>query len=162
MRCRRIYASPIGEWELEADSEALLSVRPGCADPSPVEEGESAILDAAVAWLEDYFSGSPVTPESLPLKFSGSPFQQAIWRLLLRIPYGKFVTYGELAAVYASEHGIPRMSAQAVGGAVGANPLPIIVPCHRVLAAGGRLGGFSGGLRVKRRLLEHEHIDYRE
>ena len=86
----------------------------------------------------------------------GSPFQRAVWELLKRIPYGATTTYGALAKEIARSRGLPRMSAQAVGGAVGSNPIAILVPCHRVLGASGRLTGYAGGMDKKVRLLEFE------
>ena len=94
-----------------------------------------------------------------PLRPVGTAFQQEVWQLLRAIPYGKTTTYGEIAAALAARHGIPRMSAQAVGGAVGRNPIPIFIPCHRVVGSGGKLTGYSGGLEKKQFLLSNEHID---
>lgn len=155
------YVSPVGKLYLEADAEALLAVR---FDPvaGGAVAGSNAVLRRAAAWLDRYFAGEAVSPRELPLRIAGSPFRRTILQLLMDVPYGHSVTYGELAAAYARRVGVPRMSARAVGGAVGANPLPIIIPCHRVLAAGGRLGGFSCGPEVKRRLLALERIGYRE
>ena len=155
------YPSPLGILRLESDDSALLSVhiRPTV---SSVPMGENAVLRQAAAWLDRYFAGESVLPDALPLRPVGTPFRQLVWRLLTDIPYGETVSYGELAAKCAVEMGVSRMSAQAVGGAVGANPLPIVIPCHRVLAAGGKLGGFSSGLEIKRRLLALEGIRYRE
>ena len=88
----------------------------------------------------------------------GSPFRLSVWKHLLEIPYGKTATYGELAKIMAEERGLARMSAQAVGGAVGHNPISIIVPCHRVIGANGSLTGYGGGLDKKERLLALEGI----
>ena len=97
-------------------------------------------------------------PESGELRLAprGSGFARQVWGLLLEIPYGQTVTYGQLAKELAQRRGLERMSAQAVGGAVGHNPISIIIPCHRVLGAGGQLIGYAGGLDIKRRLLELE------
>ena len=92
-----------------------------------------------------------------PLHPAGSLFQQAVWALLLQIPYGQTVTYGQLAARLAAERGLARMSAQAVGGAVGRNRISLIIPCHRVLGADGSLTGYAGGLDRKAKLLAWEH-----
>ena len=91
-----------------------------------------------------------------PLRPTGTAFQQEVWQLLMAIPYGKTTTYGEIAAVLAARRGIPRMSAQAVGGAVGHNPVSIIIPCHRVVGADGSLTGYAGGLNKKIELLKLE------
>jgi O-6-methylguanine DNA methyltransferase len=107
-------------------------------------------LDKASAELEEYFAGRRVTFD-VPLDLRGTPFQRATWEALLRIPYGEVMTYGDVAGTL----GRPGAS-RAVGGAVGSNPVAILVPCHRVVAAGGRLGGYTGGLDVKRKLLAIE------
>ena len=161
MRWTADYVSPVGRLQLEADEDTLLAVRFGPA-ASAASAGTNAVLGRAAAWLDRYFAGEAVSPRELPLRIVGSPFRRTILKLLMEVPYGHSITYGELAAACARRVGLPRMSAQAAGGAVGANLLPIIIPCHRVLAAGGRLGGFSCGLEVKRRLLALERISYRE
>ena len=113
-------------------------------------------MAAARRWLDSYFTGRE--PDFLPpLHPAGSPFQQAVWALLLQIPYGQTVTYGQLAARLAAERGLARMSAQAVGGAVGRNRISLIIPCHRVLGADGSLTGYAGGLDRKAKLLAWEH-----
>ena len=94
-----------------------------------------------------------------PLHPAGSAFQQAVWALLLQIPYGQTVTYGELARQLAEKQGRPRMSAQAVGGAVGHNKISIIIPCHRVVGTGGSLTGYAGGIDRKVKLLALEQAD---
>ena len=103
-------------------------------------------------WLKDYFAGKKPKLR-LPLSPEGSDFRQAVWKLLLKIPYGKTTTYGAIAAQLASGS---RTAAQAVGGAVGHNPISLIIPCHRVLGADGSLTGYAGGLEKKRALLELE------
>ena len=106
-------------------------------------------------WLDTYFAGRD--PGFLPqLAPEGTPFRKEVWGLLLGIPYGETTSYGALAAKIASKRDVGRMSAQAIGGAVGHNPIPIIIPCHRVIAADGSIGGFTGGLEIKRWLLRHE------
>ena len=112
-----------------------------------------AVPERLAAPLRRYFAGEPVDPARLPVDMRGSAFQLAVWRALRRIPRGSVSTYGELAA----RAGFPR-AARAAGNAAGANPLPVVVPCHRLLAAGLRLGGYSGGLSRKRMLLELEGV----
>ena len=112
----------------------------------------------AEAWLAEYLAGRE-PKVSVPLKLQGSEFQMQVWRLLLDIPYGRLVTYGDIAKKIAAQKGVARMSAQAVGGAVGHNPLCIIVPCHRVVGANGSLTGYGGGMWRKVRLLELEKVD---
>ena len=123
------------------------------ADPG---ERETPLLTEARRWLDLYFSGREpdFTP---PLHPAGSAFRQAVWALLLSIPYGQTVTYGALARRLAPKGG--RVSAQAVGGAVGHNALSVIIPCHRVVGADGSLTGYAGGIDKKRKLLELERAD---
>ena len=104
-------------------------------------------------WLEAYFSAAPL-PDLPPLAPQGSPFRRRVWELLLTIPFGQTTTYGDLAA-QLKQTGIPA-SAQAVGGAVGRNPISILIPCHRVIGANGALTGYAGGIDAKRFLLELE------
>ena len=105
----------------------------------------------AARWLDIYFSGRE--PDFLPLHPQGSAFRQAVWALLLQIPYGKTVTYGELSHQIAAQRGLAHMSAQAVGGAVGHNAISIIIPCHRVVGMNGSLTGYAGGIERKVQLL---------
>lgn len=121
------------------------------------DDKDTPLLRAVGVWLNDYFAGR-VPTEHIPLHPSGTPFQHEIWQMLLAIPHGSVVTYGDLADEYVRRHG-GRMSAQAVGGAVGKNPILIIVPCHRVIGANGCLTGFGGGLNRKLHLLETEGAD---
>lgn len=111
---------------------------------------------AARHWLDRYFGGQRPQGRELPLCPAGTPFQQLIWSLLLDIPWGETVTYGDLARGAAERLGRESMSAQAVGGAVGHNPISIIIPCHRVVGARGELTGYAGGLERKRWLLQWE------
>ena len=122
------------------------------------QEQETAVLSEASRWLDVYFSGRKpdFTP---PLHPVGSPFRRAVWELLLQIPYGQTTTYGALAQQLAAKQGKPRMSAQAVGGAVGHNEISIIIPCHRVVGTSGSLTGYAGGIEKKVRLLQLEHVD---
>ena len=157
-------ASPLGEITLRSDGEALTGL--WFADDK--HYGEKDIAGAALAdldvftqaeeWLAEYFAGRE-PKVSVPLKLQGSEFQMQVWRLLQDIPYGRLVTYGDIAKKIAAQKGVARMSAQAVGGAVGHNPLCIIVPCHRVVGANGSLTGYGGGMWRKVRLLELEKVD---
>ena len=119
-------------------------------------EGASYIFDRTQEWLERYFAGGKPSPEELSLRPEGTVFRQMVWRELLHIPYGQVTTYGSLAKAVAREMGRETMSAQAVGQAVGHNPISIIIPCHRVVGANGSLTGYAGGLDRKIRLLELE------
>lgn len=118
---------------------------------------EQAFFAPAKRWLDLYFSGS-VPDISVPLHLNGTDFQREVWEILLSIPYGKTTSYGAIAAQLAARRGIKRMSAQAVGGAVGRNPVSIIVPCHRVIGANGSLTGYAGGIEKKRWLLHLEGV----
>lgn len=113
------------------------------------------VFDETVRWLDMYFQGK--VPDFTPLLFwQASDFRERVWEILLTIPYGHTMTYGEIADKIAAETGRSRMSAQAVGGAVGHNPISLIVPCHRVIGANGSLTGYAGGLETKRQLLALE------
>ena len=126
--------------------------------PARHTEQDTPALSAARRWLDIYFSGKE--PDLLPpLCPVGSAFRQAVWQILLQIPYGQTTTYGEIARQLAEEQGLPRMSAQAVGGAVGHNAISVIIPCHRVVGTNGSLTGYAGGIDKKIRLLELEHTD---
>ena len=161
----QFYDSPLGELVMSSDGSALIGVGlasqqaagADVAGSRPQEKSLPVFQDTA-RWLETYFRGcAPLfTPH---LKLSGSDFQKRVCEIMLTIPYGETVTYGEIAAQIARERGIPRMSAQAVGGAVGANPILLIVPCHRVIGAGGNLTGYGAGMERKIQLLTLETVD---
>lgn len=163
---KKQYLSPIGALTLYSTESALVELNfaklrhPGApARAGGREDVTPPILEEGCRWLDRYFAGERPDIEELSLEPVGSEFQQAVWSLLRRIPYGETTTYGALAAEIARQKGIPRMSAQAVGGAVGRNPLGIIVPCHRVVGTDSSLVGFGGGLPTKIWLLTHEGVD---
>ena len=119
------------------------------------EERELPVLKQAKTWLDIYFSGRE--PDfKVPLHFTGTDFQNEVWEILYSIPYGQTTTYGEIAKQLAASRGLKRMSAQAVGGAVGRNEISIIVPCHRVVGSSGSLTGYAGGIDKKIELLKLE------
>lgn len=156
-RSRRTVDTPLGRYTLTATDEAIVGVwRDGQSHyPDPDRLGDEApgqhrLLDEAQSQLLAYLQGERDSFD-LPVAPTGTPFQLAVWEHLTRIPRGATTTYGEIAAALER----PR-AAQAVGAAVGANPLSIIVPCHRVIAADGSLTGYAGGIEVKRSLLELE------
>ena len=158
------YTSPLGGILLAADDVGLtglwLDGEKYFADNLPAEHtaAETPIIAEAVRWLDIYFGGKK--PDFLPPRHpTGSPFRQEVWSILLEIPYGKTVTYGEIARRLAKNAGLERMSAQAVGGAVGHNEISIIIPCHRVVGANGSLTGYAGGIDKKIKLLELEGAD---
>lgn len=156
--------SPLGEITLRSDGEALTGLwfaddkHYGAKDIDGAVLADLDVFMQAEAWLAEYFAGRE-PKVSVPLKLQGSEFQMQVWRLLQDIPYGGLVTYGDIAKKIAAQKGLARMSAQAVGGAVGHNPLCIIVPCHRVVGANGSLTGYGGGMWRKVRLLELEKVD---
>ena len=152
------YLSPLGGITLKSDGAALTGLDfDGGEISGTCAAREIPVLEETVRWLDIYFSGRApdFTP---PLSMEGTPFRRAVWKLLLNVPYGRTTTYGELARKLAAEFGLPRMSAQAVGGAVGHNPVAIIVPCHRVIGADGSLTGYAAGLDKKTALLTLEGI----
>lgn len=154
-----IYSSPIGELVLTADEIGLTKLHFAEQMPCPAQRQaqENPALVQTRQWLDVYFSGR--APDFVPpLHLMGTPFQMAVWELLLQIPYGQTVSYGALAKHIASQRGIKRMSAQAVGGAVGRNPIAIIVACHRVIGSDGSLTGYAAGLEKKKALLRCEGI----
>ena len=157
-------ASPLGEVTLRSDGEALTGLwfandkHYGAKDIAGAALAYLDVFTQAEAWLAEYFAGRE-PKVSVPLKLQGSEFQMQVWRLLQDIPYGRLVTYGDVAKKIAAQKGVARMAAQAVGGAVGHNPLCIIVPCHRVVGANGSLTGYGGGMWRKVRLLELEKVD---
>jgi methylated-DNA-[protein]-cysteine S-methyltransferase len=149
------YDSPLGNILLTAENEALTSL--GFAKKEGAASHSHPILREATRWLDIYFAGQDpgFTPK---LRLQGTPFQMEVWRLLLDIPFGTTTTYGTLAKAIARRRGIQRMAAQAVGGAVGRNPIALIVPCHRVIGSDNSLTGYGGGLDKKTRLLALEGI----
>ena len=158
MLYQSIYPSPLGEILLAGDEDVITGLwftdakYAGLGLPPDTPEGKTAAIIQAETWLDIYFSGAE--PDFLPeLRPAGSPFRQKVFRLLLQIPRGRTATYGELA------RSLGCASAQAVGGAVGHNPISIMIPCHRVVGAEGSLTGYAGGLARKRRLLSLEKAD---
>lgn len=172
------YDSPVGVLTLAADRKGLVGLwmegqkyfagtvkEPMVVLPEAVEGEPSGIsrcrevLEAAEAWLDRYFAGKKPSPDELPLAPRGNAFRQSVWSILCAIPYGQVTTYGAIAREIARKRGVARFSSQAVGGAVGHNPISIIIPCHRVVGANGRLTGYAGGIDRKRKLLAGEGVD---
>ena len=158
------YDSPLGAILLAADDIGLTGLwfegqkyfSAGLDDKC--EERELPVFETAKHWLDIYFSGNEpdFTP---PLNFIGTEFQKEVWEILLTIPYGRTMSYGEIAKRIAKKRGTEHLSAQAVGGAVGHNKISVIVPCHRVVGSNGSLTGYAGGIDKKIRLLELENAD---
>jgi methylated-DNA-[protein]-cysteine S-methyltransferase len=143
--------TPIGRLTVVATEAGIRRILwDGELPPGDVVEGSSAVLDAGVRQIREYFAGAR-TAFDLPLDLVGTPFQQKVWLELGSIPFGTTISYGE----QARRVGRPRAT-RAVGAANGRNPVPIVLPCHRVIGAGGALTGFGGGLGTKRSLLDHE------
>ena len=158
------YDSPLGGILLAADEIGLTGLwfdgqKYFARGLSPErEERELPVLLEAKRWLDIYFTGKE--PDFLPpLHSIGSAFRRSVWEILLQIPYGRTTTYGEIARRLAEKQKLPRMSAQAVGGAVGHNDISLIIPCHRVVGASGSLTGYAGGVDKKIKLLELERAD---
>lgn len=124
-----------------------------------IQKDDLAIFIQTKNWLSEYLSGKNPTTKQPALALSGTPFQLAVWEELKTIPYGQTISYGEIAKKVAKKLGKLKLSAQAVGGAVGCNPIPIIIPCHRVVGANNHLTGFHGGLEIKKFLLKKENVD---
>ena len=158
------YDSPLGGITLAADGASLTGLwfdgqKHFAATLAPVHEEKTLpVFDGAKRWLDVYFGGKApgFTP---PLNLKMSPFRRAVCGIMLTIPFGRTMTYGEIARIIAGKNGLRRMSAQAVGGAVGHNPVALIVPCHRVIGANGNLTGYGGGFERKLRLLELEGVN---
>lgn len=158
------YASPLGGITLASDGRALTGLwfdgqkYFGSTLAARREERALPVFEETARWLELYFRGNE--PDFMPpLAPRGTPFRRAVWEVLLSIPYGQTMTYGQIAARVARQLGTAHMSAQAVGGAVGHNPISIIVPCHRVVGSDGSLTGYAGGLDKKTALLTLERAD---
>mgnify|MGYP000932622879 CR=1 FL=1 len=125
----------------------------------PIINDQIKILQETKSWLERYFKGEKPDIKELSLKPQGSLFRQEVWKLLCEIPYGEVTTYGKIAKVVAQKLHKEKMSGQAVGNAVGHNPISIIIPCHRVVGTSGSLTGYAGGIDKKIALLKHEGVD---
>ena len=160
-QCISHYSSPLGEILLSAGEVGLTGLWfIGQKHFAPFLRGDEQIVDLPVfadtkRWLDAYFCGDK--PEStLRLHPIGTDFQQSVWRILLTIPYGATMTYGQIAEKLAAERGMSKISARAVGGAVGRNRISLIIPCHRVVGASGSLTGYAGGVERKVKLLQLE------
>ncbi len=159
---KSIYHSPIGNIILAANDEMIVGLwfegQTNIPEDvlSMVDNSDMKIFDSVKYWLDEYFSGHNPSLSRLNFSLKGSEFRQMVWKHLLKIPYGEVTTYGDLAKSVAKDMGKSCMSAQAIGGAVGANPIAIIVPCHRVLGCNGALTGYAGGIDKKFALLKLE------
>ncbi len=158
------YHSPLGGITISAIGNELTGLwfdgqkYFGSTLPKEYEEQPLPVFEETKKWLDIYFSGKApdFTP---PLKMETTPFRKAVWELLLTIPFGQTLTYGGIAERVAKQMGLPHMSAQAVGGAVGHNPISLIIPCHRVVGTDGSLTGYAGGIEKKLHLLTMENAE---
>ena len=158
MQTQIIYVSPLGNNRLTAEDDALIEA--AFDVPATMSQSSTPFLESVCLWLDEYFQGKdPGAPPAICPK--GTEFQLRIWRLAQQIPFGYTATYGTLAKEAAREMGIPKMSAQAVGGAMKRNLIAILIPCHRVVGANGKLGGYFGNDRRKIDLLTLEGQDMR-
>ena len=156
------YSSPLGNMIMTSDGTALTGLwfegqkYSGSGHEIASADETLTVFRDTARWLDIYFDGREpdFTP---PLVADGTDFRREVWDILFTIPYGQTMTYGEIAGIIARKKGISRMSAQAVGGAVGHNP--IFIPCHRVMGLGGNLTGYGGGIQRKVKLLELENVD---
>lgn len=161
------YNSPVGEITLACDEKENLcglwleeqKYFQDTINEEMIENNTLKIFEKTRIWLDRYFKGEKPEISELPLSPIGNDFRQRVWQILCEIPYGKVYTYGQIAKIIAKEKGISRMSAQAVDGAVGHNPISIIIPCHRVVGSNGSLTGYAGGIETKIKLLEHEGVN---
>ncbi len=160
------YKSPLGDILIASDDKNILGLWIGeqkyIGNTMPkdiTENDEIQVLQEGIVWLDDYFAGKKPELSRLPLAPIGGEFKQHVWKILTEIPYGELTTYGNIAKEVARRMGKDRMSAQAIGGAVGHNPISIIIPCHRVVGVTGSLTGYAGGIEKKIRLLKHEGVD---
>lgn len=160
------YSSPLGMITMASDGDKLIGVwlegqkyfAESIIKPT-IENDDLEIFISTKQWLDRYFEGEKPNTSELSLEASGGEFRKIVWDILCEIPYGETITYGEIAKKVAIKMNKKSMSSQAVGGAVGHNPISIIIPCHRVVGANGNLTGYAGGIDKKIRLLEHEGVD---
>lgn len=160
------YPSPLGIITLACDGDNLVGVwnegqkyHGAAISELMTEKDDMPVFNVAKKWLDRYFSGEKPSISELPLAPIGSKFRQNVWAILCEIPYGTVITYGDIAGKMATRMSKDRMSSQAVGGAVGHNPISIIIPCHRVVGSNGSLTGYAGGVHIKEKLLELESVD---
>lgn len=166
MLYKTYYNSPIGNLLLVSDGEKLIAL---CIEGQKYYfketksdiglEDNMEVLEKTKKWLDRYFCKEAPNITEIPLAPQGGEFRQLVWKILCEIPYGKTITYGEIAKKVAKQLNKGKMSAQAVGNAVGHNPISIIIPCHRVVGTNGSLTGYAGGIDKKIRLLELEGVD---
>jgi methylated-DNA-[protein]-cysteine S-methyltransferase len=160
------YLSPVGLITLACDGDNLVGLwlegqkyHGDTISGAMIEKNTMPVFTAAKKWLDNYFAGKKPAISELPLAPIGGEFRQGVWGILCEIPYGEVITYGDISKKIAVKMNRERMSSQAVGGAVGHNPISIIIPCHRVVGSNGSLTGYAGGLGAKVKLLTLEGVD---
>jgi len=160
------YSSPIGAITLASDGNNLIGLwnerqkyHGDVIFKEMAGKNDISVFDDTKRWLDRYFAGEKPAISGLPLAPVGGEFRQEVWGILCKIPYGEVITYGDIAKEMAVKRNKARMSSQAVGGAVGHNPISIIIPCHRVVGSNGSLTGYAGGISTKIKLLELEDVD---
>lgn len=160
------YSSPVGLIMIVSDKDNIVGLwienqkyYSGNIKDEMVTDDNLPIFSLAKKWLDRYFKGEKPDISELPLAPNGGDFRQEVWSILCEIPYGECITYGDIAKKIAKKRGKEKMSSQAVGGAVGHNPISIIIPCHRVVGTNGNLTGYAGGIDKKIKLLKHEGLD---
>lgn len=163
------YSSPLGSIMLASDGDNLVGLWlegqkyfAATVAEEITERPDLPVFAATQHWLDRYFTGQRPAISDVPLAPEGGAFRKAVWDILCEIPYGEVTTYGEIAKKMAAQMNKVNMSAQAVGGAVGHNPISIIIPCHRVVGANGSLTGYAGGIDKKVKLLELEGVEMSE
>lgn len=166
MYFKTTYPSPIGLMTIACDGKNIIGLwnegqkyhGSNIWEKMTMKE-DIPVLEATKKWLDRYFAGKNPAISELSLAPIGGEFRQIVWNILCQIPYGKVITYGDIAKMVAAKMNKSTMSSQAVGGAVGHNPISIIIPCHRVVGANGSLTGYAGGINMKVKLLELEGVD---
>jgi len=159
------HSSPFGKITLACNGDSIVGLwfeeqkYHGDTILEMTEKSDVPVFDAAKKWLNSYFSGDKPAISELPLAPIGGEFRQRVWKILCEIPYGEIITYRDIAKKMAAKMNRKSMSSQAVGGAVGHNPISIIIPCHRVVGSNGSLTGYAGGVDIKASLLELEGVD---
>ena len=165
---KTIYDFPVGKITFACDEacENLIGLwiegqkyHGGSVRGELIEKNDIPLFDLTKKWLDKYFASGKPDISELPLAPIGSKFRRQVWDILCEIPYGEVITYGDIAKKIAAKSGMKSMSSQAVGGAVGHNPISIIIPCHRVVGSNGSLTGYASGISVKIKLLELEKVD---
>lgn len=152
------YNSPIGLLTLVSDGENLIRLEIGNCCREAIKKDDLMVFKIITNWLDNYFKGAELNLLNLPLLVKGTEFQKEVWKIVSEIPYGELISYGDIAKRIAKKRGLKRMSSQAVGSAIGRNPISIIIPCHRVVGT-DNLGGYASGLSIKKELLKLEGVN---